>query len=133
MAFHSEENLRKIGLKSVGRNVKVDTTVVFIFPARISIGDHTRIDAYSIISGKGHVTIGRHVHISCYVSLLGEGEIEVGDYAGLSAKVSIFSSNDDYSGAYLTGPTVPAAYKNVHTAKVSIGRREPFLLSCYHS
>jgi galactoside O-acetyltransferase len=36
--------------------------------------------------------------------------VEIADFAGLSARVSLFSRSDDYTGAHLTNPTVPAAY-----------------------
>ena len=34
----------------------------------------------------------------------------------------MYSSNDDYSGATLTGPTVPAELSHVHAAPVHVGR-----------
>src|SRR5262249_49421844 len=44
------------------------------------------------------------------------------DFAGLSGRVSVYSSNDDYSGAALTGPTVPDHLRQVTDAPVVVGR-----------
>ena len=38
-----------------------------------------------------------------------------------TAGTAIFSSNDDYSGAWLTGPTVPDDLRNVTSAPVLLG------------
>ena len=121
MALYSRDTLENMGFKHLGDHVQVDSSVIFIKPQNISIGHNTRIDANTVISGAGSIHIGKHVHISCHVAILGQGEVVLGDYCGLSAKVSIFSSNDDYSGEYLTGPTVPETYKNVHTSRVRVG------------
>jgi galactoside O-acetyltransferase len=45
--------------------------------------------------------------------LLGQGAITIEDFSGISGRVAIYSSNDDYSGNYLTNPTVPEIYRNV--------------------
>jgi galactoside O-acetyltransferase len=40
------------------------------------------------------------------------------DYVNLSSRVSIYSSNDDYSGEYMTNPMVPEQFTNVRHADV---------------
>lgn len=123
MAQYTQEELQAIGFKSLGQHVAIDRTVQFFGARFIEIGDHTRIDAYSVLSGSAEgLHIGQHVHISCHVTILGQGRVEVQDFAGLSSKVSIFSSNDDYSGEALTGPTVDEVFRNVHTDQVIVGR-----------
>jgi acetyltransferase-like isoleucine patch superfamily enzyme len=42
------------------------------------------------------------------------------DFSGLSSRVSIYSSNDDYSGNFLTNPTVPSEYTNVSHGDVHL-------------
>jgi galactoside O-acetyltransferase len=57
-----------------------------------------------------------------YTSLIGKGKITIEDYANISSRVSIYSSNDDYSGDYMTNPTVNSKYTNVTSAPVCVGR-----------
>jgi acetyltransferase-like isoleucine patch superfamily enzyme len=90
---------------------------------RITIGDNVRIDDFAVLSaGPGGITIGCHVHVAVFSSLIGRGAIRIGDYANLSSRVSVYSSSDDYSGEWMTNPTVPEALTNVHHADVLIGR-----------
>jgi dTDP-4-amino-4,6-dideoxy-D-glucose acyltransferase len=121
--FLCSRELESLGFSALGRNVRVDASARFYGVERISIGSDTRIDAYSVISaGAGGVAIGSHVHIAAFVFLAGTERIEIGDFAGLSGRASIYSSNDDYSGRALTGPTIPDELRRVHAAPVHIGR-----------
>lgn len=54
--------------------------------------------------------------------MIGAGEITLSDFCNISSRVSIFSSNDDYSGATMTNPTVPSEYTGVTHADVFLGR-----------
>ena len=66
--------------------------------------------------------VGSNIHVAVFSSLIGAGHISIGDFANISSRVSIFSSSDDYSGEYMTNPTVPEAYTNVTRDPVKIGR-----------
>ena len=46
----------------------------------------------------------------------------VDDVSGLSSKVSIYSSSDDYSGNFLTNPTISSEFTNVISEPVNIGK-----------
>ncbi|WP_454021112.1 acyltransferase [Azospirillum sp. Marseille-Q6669] len=119
----SRDELMEMGLRSIGRNVRIDRSVRLFGAERMSFGDHVRIDPFCILSaGPDGIRVGRNVHIAAYCSLVGQAKIELEDFAGLSARVSIFSSTDDYSGGALTNPTVPAAFLNVRSAPVFLGR-----------
>ena len=108
---------------AVGENVYVDPTARILGAERITVGSNVRIDAFSIISaGEDGIAIGDHVHIAAYVFMAGAARIEVSDFAGISGRTSIYSSNDDYSGQSLTGPTVPMDLRELTTAPVTIGR-----------
>jgi len=121
--FLSREEIQAIGFARVGENVSIDQTARFYDARRISIGSHVRIDAYSVLSaGAEGIVIGSHVHISVYVFLTGAARIELHDFSGLSARVTVYSSNDDYLGDALTGPTVPVELRNVTDAPVTIGK-----------
>jgi galactoside O-acetyltransferase len=54
--------------------------------------------------------------------LIGKGKIVLSDFCNISSKVSVYSSNDDYSGAYMTNPMVPERFTHVTHASVDIGR-----------
>jgi galactoside O-acetyltransferase len=123
IGFMTAEEINSIGFAKVGREVLIDRTVLFYGASRISLGSNVRIDAFSVLSaGEGGIKIGSHVHLGVYVFLTGSAPIELQDFSGLSGKVSIYSSNDDYQGNALTGPTVPNEFRMVTSARVIIGR-----------
>ena len=121
--YYNDYELSRLGLGGVGQNVRLDRTAIILNPAGLSIGDHTRIDAFCLISAFGPgVSTGRNVHIAAGVYIFGGGGVVIDDFAGVSARSVIFSTNDDYSGAHLTGPTLPAEFTSVTAAPVRIGR-----------
>jgi galactoside O-acetyltransferase len=121
--FLTADELIAAGFASVGENVLIDRTVRVYGANRISVASNVRIDAYSVLSaGIGGIDIGNHVHIGVYVFLSGAGRIELHDFAGLSGRVSIYSSNDDYGGHALTGPTIPDSLRRVTSAPVVVGK-----------
>lgn len=123
MAMLSREAVEQMGFASVGENVQISDRASFYGVSRISIGSNVRIDDFCVLSaGVGGITIGQHVHIAVYSSMIGAGEIILSDFCNISSRVSIYSSNDDYSGATLTNPTVPSAYTSVTHADVFLGR-----------
>lgn len=108
--FLSREELEKLGLKEYGEDVLIGRHAVLYSPERLSLGNHVRIDDFTVISGR--VTLGDHIHISQFCGLYGGDEgIWMEDFSGLSSKCSIYAVSDDYSGASMTNPTVPAKYK----------------------
>lgn len=123
MAFLSRRVLRGLGFAALGKDVAVSEHASIHGAARIALGDHVRIDDFCVLSaGKGGIRIGSWVHIGCLASLIGAGEIEIGDVSTLSSRVAVYSSNDDYTGAGLTNPTVPMVFRRVTDAPVRIGR-----------
>ena len=122
-SFFSEVELSALTFKLIGKSVKISRRASFYNSNQIEIGDNSRIDDFCVISaGKGGVYIGRNVHIAVYTSLIGQGRIVIEDYANISSRVSVYSSNDDYSGNYMTNPTVNFQYTNVTHAPVCVGR-----------
>jgi len=119
-SFYSNDELKTIGLKSFGSKVLISRFARIYNPGMVSIGSNVRIDDFCMISS--NVTIGNYVHIAPYCLLIGTLGIEMEDFSGLSSRVSIYSATDDYSGAYLTNPTVPEKYTNVIGGKVTLKR-----------
>lgn len=121
MGFYSDIELKDIGFKSVGNNVKISKKSSFYNVKNITIGDNTRIDDFCVLSaGAGGIHIGKNVHVAVYCSFIGEGQIILEDFSGTSSKVAIYSSNDDYSGEFLTNPTVPSQFTNVTVGDVTL-------------
>jgi galactoside O-acetyltransferase len=117
------EELSILGFRSVGDNVLISRKASFYGKSRISIGNNVRIDDFCVLSaGEGGINIGNFVHLAIFSSLQGEGKITLEDFSGISSKVSVYSSNDDYSGEYMTNPTVPSKYTGVTLAAVTICR-----------
>jgi acetyltransferase-like isoleucine patch superfamily enzyme len=123
MSFLTTDQLRDIGFASVGDNVLLSAKASIYGAERIIIGSNVRIDDFSVISaGAGGIEIGSHVHIATFCSLIGAAKITLEDFSGLSSRVAVYSSNDDYSGRALTGPTVPDDLRAVDNRPVRIGR-----------
>ena len=124
MSFYEADELEALGLKRVGREVKISRKASIYGAHRIEIGDHSRIDDFCILSaGDGAAfRIGVRVHVACYTSLIGRADITLDDFSNLSSRVSLYSSSDDFSGAWMTNPTVPEAVTNVQSAPVIVAR-----------
>ncbi len=123
MSFYSPEALHKLGFMSVGENVRLSTRASIYGASRISLGSHSRIDDFCVLSaGDGGIDIGRNVHVAVMSSLIGKGHIKVGDFCNISSRVSIYSSSDDYSGEFMTNPTVSEEFTNVDHRGVTLNR-----------
>lgn len=114
MSFISEDILKNMGFKSLGRNIKISDKASFYAPQNISIGDNVRIDDFCILSAYGgYIKLHSHIHIAAFCNLIGRGGIELNDYSGLSSRVSLYSASDDYSGDYLIGPIMEEKCLNI--------------------
>ena len=123
MAYLSQQEVEELGFKEIGINVKISKNASIYGAHNISIGDNVRIDDFCVLSaGNGGIIIGAYIHIGVYSSLIGAGLIHLNDFCNISSKVAIYSSNDDYSGEYMTNPQISSEYKNVEIGPVIIGR-----------
>lgn len=121
MGILSREILEKMGFAFIGQNVNISARASFYNTANISLGNNVRIDDFCVLSaGVGGIFLGDYIHIAVYSSLIGAGKITLLDFCGLSSRVSIYSSNDDYSGAKMTNPTVPSRFLGVTHADVTL-------------
>lgn len=120
-SFYSEEELKTLGFKRYGKNVKISKKTSIYGAENISIGNSVRIDDYCVLSG--NISLGDYIHLAVYSALFGgEAGIEMQDYAGLSARTVIYAESDDYSGQYMTNPTIPEKYLGVIKRKVVLKR-----------
>jgi acetyltransferase-like isoleucine patch superfamily enzyme len=121
MAFLTLNQLSILGLKHCGKNVRISDKASIHNADQIEIGDNSRIDDFCVVSGK--VKIGNNVlfAVLCNVAA-GTAGIEFDDFATLAYGVHVFAQSDDYTGATMTNPTVPAQFKQEVKATVKIGR-----------
>ncbi len=118
-SYYTEQELKTLGLKSYGSNVKISRKASIYGAEGIAIGSNVRIDDFSILSG--NIEIGSFVHIAAYAALFaGSAGIEMMDYSGLSSRVVVYAESDDYGGDYLTNPTVDIEYTHTIKGKVTI-------------
>lgn len=123
MAFLTQSQLASMGFASLGTNVLISDKASIYGANRIYIGSNVRIDDFSVLSaGEGGIVLGNYIHIAVYSSLIGAGKITLADFCNISSRVAIYSSNDDYSGEYMTNPMVPIEYTNVTHADVTLGK-----------
>jgi acetyltransferase-like isoleucine patch superfamily enzyme len=121
--YLTENELGDAGFSSLGRNVKIARNCTIIGPENITIGSNVRIDGQTIITAaSGPLSVGSHVHIASSCLLVCGGGVVLEDFVGVSHGARIFSASDDYSGEWLTGPTIPAEFLNVHVAPVVLRR-----------
>jgi acetyltransferase-like isoleucine patch superfamily enzyme len=107
--------------KSIGQNCQISPFARFYNAENIEIGNNVRIDDFCILSaGTGGIKIGDFIHIACHTTLIGQGRITLEDFSQVSSKCAIYSSNDDYTGAHLVGPTIPKQYLGVVSGSVTL-------------
>ncbi|MDA3878206.1 MAG: acyltransferase [Halothiobacillus sp.] len=121
MAYLSETQLREIGFRRLGKNVKISDKTSIYNPELIELGDNSRIDDFCVVSGR--VVVGQYCHITpmCLVAG-GVPGILISDFCTLAYGVKIFAQSDDYSGLTLTNSLIPKKYKSEIYKSVSVGR-----------
>lgn len=63
------------------------------------------------------------MHIAAGVMLFGgEDGILLRDYVGISSRSVIYAASDDYSGQYMTNPTVPEQYRHIISKAVCMNK-----------
>ncbi|MBU1158558.1 MAG: acyltransferase [Candidatus Thermoplasmatota archaeon] len=118
--FYTATEMKDLGLKEYGDDVRISRKSSIYNPDKVSIGDNVRIDDFTVLSGL--VTLGSYIHIAAYTAVYGQNGVVMDDFSGLSARVLVYSTSDDYSGEWMTNPTVPAEYKREVAGAVRLGR-----------
>lgn len=122
--YLNEYELSELGFKSVGTNVQIAENCTIIGIENIAIGNNVRIDGFTTIIActPGYLYLGSNIHIGGYSAIFAGAGITMKDFSGISQGVKIYSTSDDYSGKYMTNPTVPVEFTNVNRLPVIIGR-----------
>ena len=116
--------LLKLGFGKVGKNVKIARNATLIGLENISIGNNVRIDGFTTIvaSECGKLDIHNNVHIGTSCMLSCSKDLTLSDFTGLSHGVKVFTKTDDYSGEWMTNPTVPSKYTSQKVGNVYLGK-----------
>ncbi|MDD5215925.1 MAG: acyltransferase [Methylococcales bacterium] len=123
MKWLTTKQIQEMGFAKIGDNVFLSDKASYYNCQNIRIGNHVRIDDFCVLSaGEGGIDIGNYIHIAVFSSLIGAGNISLADFSNISSRVAIYSSNDDYSGEFMTNPMIPAEFTNVQHGDVKIGR-----------
>lgn len=121
MAYMSDDEVRSLGFRRVGRDVRISTRAAIYDADRISIGDHSRIDDFAVLAGT--IDIGRNVHVTVFCNLAGgRAGITIGDFSTLAYGCHLVAQTDDYSGATMANSTVPLEYRTEICEPVVLGR-----------
>jgi galactoside O-acetyltransferase len=106
----------------IGQDATIWPLAKIVSPEVISIGDSVIIDDFVFLMGGKKTTIGSFVHIAAFTSITGGGEFVMEDFAGLSAGVRVFTGDEDYTGRFLTNPSVPHPFRQPVRSYVHIKR-----------
>jgi galactoside O-acetyltransferase len=121
---YTEEDLVNEGFKSLGSNVRIAKTCTIIGAENISIGDNVRIDGYCtlVAAGSGFIHFGSYIHMGGYCVLLAGEGITFEDFSGLAWGVQLYTHSDDFTGKFMTNPTVPSKYTGVTGGPIVLKR-----------
>lgn len=120
-SYYSVEELKELGLKKVGNDVRLSRKASLYSVNEISIGNHVRIDDFCILSGK--IDIGNYVHVNPFCGIFaGSAGVSLDDFANLASRITIYAISDDYSGETLTSPLIPEQFKKLRREHVHIGK-----------
>ncbi len=108
--YYSEEELKSLGLKKYGTNVKISRHAIIYKSEELEVGSNVRIDDFTTISGK--VVLGSYIHIAQTCGLYGgDAGITMEDFTTLSSHSLIYAISNDYSGLSLACPMVPERFR----------------------
>lgn len=111
MGYYTENELKKMGFKSIGKNVKISTKASIYYPDKMELGDNFRVDDFCVISGK--LVIGNYCNLATHSMLLGsEAGIYMDDFSGCGFGAKVFAHSDDFLGFKLGHPEMIREYKD---------------------
>lgn len=116
--FYAEKELKKIGFKTLGKDVIISRFAIIKHPEEINIGDHVAIDPFVYISVR--MDIGNRVHISPFTGISGgkKSYCRFEDYSGCSEDCKLVCGSDDFSGIGMLNPTIPEKYRVIKYGQI---------------
>ena len=121
-SYYSSHELIAIGIKKMGKNLKISKKAALYGCERMEFGDNVRVDDFCVLSGK--LIFGNNIHITCFCLLAGGDEgIFLHDFATLAYGVRVFTRSDDYGGQTMANSTIPEKYRyNTIKETVMLGK-----------
>jgi acetyltransferase-like isoleucine patch superfamily enzyme len=119
--YLERSELSDLGFKQVGRNARVHSSAHIYGLENIQLGENSRIDDFALIVATGDLVVGRNVSIHSHCFVGAKFGVKIGNFATIAPGVKVFSSSDDYSGEFMTGPTVPTTFVGGNKGEVVIG------------
>jgi dTDP-4-amino-4,6-dideoxy-D-glucose acyltransferase len=119
--YYSEADLYRMGIEH-GENVLISEKASIIHSENIICGDNVRIDDFCYISMQGKLYLDGYNHIAAHCLITGKADIHFEKYSAISGGGIIYSSSDDYSGKFMSNPTVPEKYLKVYASPIQIGK-----------
>ena len=116
--YYTIEELKSKGITVYGKNVLVSKFANIYKPSNLILHDNIRIDDFTVISCKGKVEIFNYVHIGPQCVITCATNIIFKNYSGISAGTKLYGGCDDFSGDFMTNPTVPCEYLNVQVGDI---------------
>jgi len=106
----------------LGKDVCIWPQAKIVNSRMISIGHRSMIDDFTLLfAGEEPIYLGKFVHIAGHCTITGKGGLTMEDFSGLSHGVRIMTSDEDYSkGTCLTNPPIPAEFRTVRSARVTL-------------
>lgn len=97
----------------------------------VTIDDKSVIDDFVFIyaTEENPVSIGRYVHIASFVSISG-GPVVIDDYACIGAGSRLLAGSDSFMGDALVGSAVPARYRKVRRAQITLRKHAVIGANC---
>ena len=117
----SEEELKGLGFKKIGTNIKISKNILIVGIENISLGSNIRIDDFTcIIAKEGFLKLYNNIHISSSCHLLCTGGISMKSFSGLSQGVKIYSASDNFNSGKPTNPTTPSNSREIIIGEVTL-------------
>jgi galactoside O-acetyltransferase len=114
----SLRKLSNMGVKLLGTNIRVSKYCRIYNPTNVILHDNIRIDDFTILTARGALEIHNYVHIASHCLLSSATRIECRNFTAIASGSKLFGSSDDYSGRFLTNPTVPKLYTGVKSGDI---------------
>lgn len=134
MSWFERYELKALGFKHLGKDVKISKSAKIMGAQNISIGDNVRVDCAAVLMAAGDgadLLLGSHIHIAVGAVLMAAGGIHLGDFTCVGINSNIISASDDFSGDYLIGPGVSKPpYGNVKRGKVILNDHAIITTGC---
>jgi galactoside O-acetyltransferase len=118
--YYDENELRSMGYKSVGTDVRVSKVAIINHPELVSIGNHVAIDAFTYIATQ--MEIGNYIHIAIGVAIIGsaKSKLVMEDYSFIASHSTLVCGTDDFTGEGLGGPTIPIQYRKITFGTITL-------------